>query len=339
MTDVKSAVTDKAFAAGWGLVRALPERSARRMFDLGGDWAARRANRAARRTGVPNQLRRNLSRVLGVSPEVVPDDLIRASMRSYARYWREAFRLPTMDHAALGRTLRVHEVENLHAALAAGRGAVLALPHSGNWDMAGVWLVQTNGRFATVAERLRPESLFERFVDYRESLGFEVFPLTGGEQPPFPQLADRLRHNGVVCLMGERDLAGKGVPVNFFGERTWMPAGAAKLAIETGAALIPVHCWFTVDESGHESWGMKTEAPLDVSGGVGPATQALADRFAANIAEHPADWHMLQPLWESDLSPERLARIAAAQQAVSRGGAATPGGVELPDGAAQDSAP
>ncbi|WP_067673734.1 phosphatidylinositol mannoside acyltransferase [Nocardia miyunensis] len=312
MTDLKSALTDKAYAAGWRLVRALPEGTARRWFDRGGNWAGKRANRAAHRTGTPDQLRRNLARVLDVAPAAVPDELICASQRSYARYWREAFRLPSMDHAAVG-SLHVEQVENLHAALARGRGVVLALPHSGNWDMAGVWLVQNNGTLATVAERLEPESLFERFVAYRESLGFEVFPLTGGEQPPFAQLADRLRHNGVVCLMGERDLTGKGVPVSFFGERTWLPAGAAKLAIETGAALIPVHCWFTTDESGRESWGMKTEAALDVSGGVAATTQALADRFAANIAEHPADWHMLQPLWEADLSEARLARIAAAQ--------------------------
>ncbi len=312
-SDFTSALSDKAYAAGWRLVRALPERTVRRAFDAGADAAARRANRAAR-AGQPNQLRLNLARVLGVRPEQVPDQLIHKSMRSYARYWREAFRLPSMDHAALGSRLSVQQVENLEAALARGKGVILVLPHSGNWDMAGVWLVQNNGRFATVAERLKPESLFERFVAYRESLGFEVFPLTGGEQPPFPQLAQRLRAGGVICLMGERDLTGKGVPVTFFGERTWMPAGAAKLAVETGAALIPVHCWFTEDAAGNEGWGFKTEPALDVSGGVAAATQALADRFAANIAAHPADWHMLQPLWESDLSEARLDRIAAAQR-------------------------
>lgn len=294
------------YAAGWRLVRALPDSTARRLFDWGADRATRK--------GGPDQLRRNLARVTGVAPEQVPDELLRASMRSYARYWREAFRLPSMDHAALGAQLTVDGVQNLEAALAQGRGAVLVLPHSGNWDMAGVWLVQNHGGLATVAERLKPESLFERFVAYRESLGFEVFPLTGGQQPPFVELA-RLHENKAVCLMGERDLTGRGVPVTFFGETTWMPAGAAKLAIETGAALIPVHLWFTVDADGREGWGMKTEAPLDVSGGVAAATQALADRFAANIAEHPADWHMLQPQWENDLSPERRARIAAAQAA------------------------
>ncbi|MFI5776043.1 phosphatidylinositol mannoside acyltransferase [Nocardia sp. NPDC051570] len=324
MTDLKSAMSDKAYAAGWRLVRALPESTARRLFDFGGDRAGRRANTASHRTGAPNQLRRNLARVLGVEPMAVPDDLVRASMRSYARYWREAFRLPTMDHAALASSPLMSPplgVENLEAALERGSGGVCVLPHSGNWDMAGVWLVQHHGTFATVAERLKPESLFERFVAFRESLGFEVFPLTGGEQPPFAQLADRLRQNKIVCLMGERDLTGKGVPVTFFGERTWMPAGAAKLAIETGAALMPVHTWYTEDQQGREGWRMKIEAPLDVSRGVAPATQALADRFAANIAEHPADWHMLQPLWEADLSDARRARIAAAQDRHAEGDA------------------
>ncbi|MET9213807.1 MULTISPECIES: phosphatidylinositol mannoside acyltransferase [unclassified Nocardia] len=301
-------VSDLGYAAGWRVVRSAPEPLVRKVFDLGADRAVK--------NGGPEQLRRNLARVLGVRPDEVPADLMRASIRSYARYWREAFRLPSMDHSTID--YYVDGLEHLDAALERGRGVIFVLPHSGNWDMAGVWLVQHYDTFTTVAERLKPESLFERFVAYRESLGFEVFPLTGGEQPPFGQLADRLRQNRIVCLMGERDLTGKGVPVDFFGERTWMPAGAAKLAIETGAALMPVHGWFTVEADGTENWGLKTEAPLDVSVGVAAATQALADRFAANIAEHPADWHMLQPLWEADLSPERRARIAAAQTGGAR---------------------
>ena len=287
------------YVAGWRVVRALPDGLARRLFDAGADVAARRG-------GGPEQLRRNLARVLGTAPADVPDEMIRASVRSYARYWREAFRLPSMDLAAQASSIdaSVTGKEHLEAALAAGRGAVLALPHSGNWDMAGVWLTQTHGQFTTVAERLRPESLYREFVAYRESLGFEIFPLSGGERPPFPQLRDRLEAGGVVCLLGERDLARHGVPVTFFGEPTRMPAGPARLAIDTGAALLPVHCWFT--ETG---WGFSVEPPVDVSGGVESATQSLADRFAANIAAHPQDWHMLQPLWWDDLSEARRARM------------------------------
>ncbi|MGV0792430.1 phosphatidylinositol mannoside acyltransferase [Mycolicibacterium sp. XJ1819] len=290
-------LADWGYAAGWRLVRAMPEFVARGAFDAGALYAAF--------GGGPEQLRKNLARVTGVSPDRVPDKLIRASLASYARYWREAFRLPTMDHEKLGRQLMVRDYDHVLAALDAGRGAILALPHSGNWDMAGVWLVQNHGRFTTVAERLKPESLYRRFVDYRESLGFEVLPLTGGKRPPYDVLAERLRANGLVCLMADRDLSRNGVQVDFFGEPTRMPAGSAKLAIETGAALLPVHCWFEPDD-----WGFGVYPALDVSSSdVTVITQALADRFADNIAAHPEDWHMLQPQWLADLSAERRARL------------------------------
>jgi phosphatidylinositol dimannoside acyltransferase len=295
-----SRMTDWGYAAGWLTVRAMPELAARNVFGAGALYACR--------NGGPDQLRKNLARVVGVPPKEVLDSLMRASLASYARYWREAFRLPTMDHHALAQQLdkMVLGQEHLDAALASGRGAVMALPHSGNWDMAGVWMSQTRGRFTTVAERLKPESLYRRFIDYRESLGFEVIPLSGGERPPFELLCERLRDNKIVCLMAERDLTRIGVEVNFFGEPTRMPAGSAKLAIQTGAALLPVHCWFTDDSSRVDMY-----PPLDcASGDVGVITQALADVFARNIAEHPADWHMLQPQWLADLSDERRARLA-----------------------------
>jgi KDO2-lipid IV(A) lauroyltransferase len=283
-------------------VRAMPEFAARTAFDTGARYAARH--------GGPEQLRKNLARVIGVRPAAVPDALMRDSLASYARYWREAFRLPMMNHNALARVLNetFRGVDNLDAAIAAGRGVVLALPHSGNWDMAGVWLVQTRDTFTTVAERLKPESLYKRFIDYRESLGFEVLALSGGRRPPFELLCERLRANRVVCLMAERDLTRTGVQVDLFGEPTRMPAGPAKLAIETGAALLPVHCWFEDD-----GWGFSVHEPLDCTNGdVGVITQALADQFATNIAAHPADWHMLQPQWLADLSDARQAWLKEA---------------------------
>ncbi|MGD1206975.1 phosphatidylinositol mannoside acyltransferase [Mycobacterium seoulense] len=291
--------SDWGYAAGWMAVRAMPEFAARTVFGAGARYAAR--------GGGPDQLRKNLARVIGAPPAEVPDALMRASLASYARYWREAFRLPTMDLRKLASQLHesVDGQDNLAAALAAGRGAICALPHSGNWDMAGVWLAQTHGTFTTVAERLNPESLYRRFIAFRERLGFEVLPLSGGERPPFEVLCERLRANRVVCLMAERDLTRTGVQVDFFGEPTRMPAGPAKLAIETGAALLPSHCWFEGDRS--RVW---MQPPLDCSSGdVGAITQALADQFAKNIAAHPEDWHMLQPQWLSDLSEAKQARL------------------------------
>jgi len=283
-------------------VRAVPESVARATFDAGARYAAR--------NGGPDQLRKNLARVIGATPADVPDALMRASLASYARYWREAFRLPTMNLRDVAGQIQdvISGPENLEGALAAGRGAVVALPHSGNWDMAGVWLAQTLGTFTTVAERLKPESLYRRFIRFRESLGFEVLPLSGGDRPPFDVLCERLRDNRVVCLMGDRDLTRSGVEVEFFSEATRMPAGPAKLAIETGAPLFSAHCWFEGD-----GWGISIHPPVDYSSGdVSAVTQALADRFAPNIAAHPEDWHMLQPQWLADLPAGHRARVREA---------------------------
>jgi lauroyl/myristoyl acyltransferase len=292
-------VADLGYAAGWRVVRAMPELVARNAFDAGAIYASR--------NGGPAQLRRNLARVLNVTPDKVPSGLIRASLASYARYWREAFRLPSMNKEKLRERIEPCLLgrEHIRAGLDAGRGVIMPLPHSGNWDMAGVWMVAHFGTFTTVAERLKPESLYQRFIDYRESLGFEMLPLTGGERPPFEVLAERLRDNGIVCLMADRDLTRSGVQVDFFGEPTRMPAGSAKLALETGAVVLATHCYNTRD-----SWVFDVSPALDTSSGdVSTITQAMADRFARGIAAHPEDWHMMQPQWLADLSEERQAKL------------------------------
>src|ERR1017187_2721776 len=127
------------------------------------------------------------------------DALVRDAMRSYARYWLETFRLPKMDRPAVAARVgsQTFGTEHLDAAVQAGRGFILALPHTGNYDVAGLWLIDRYHRpFTTVAERLRPASLFDRFVAYRQSIGMEVLALTGGEQPPTAVLRERLKAGG-----------------------------------------------------------------------------------------------------------------------------------------------
>jgi KDO2-lipid IV(A) lauroyltransferase len=256
------------------------------------------------------QLRTNLARVVPQADDLELDELTRRAMRSYARYWHETFRLPSLDHKDVSGKVAasITGVENLDAALAEGNGAVMALPHSGNWDAAGVWLADYLGGFTTVAERLKPESLYRRFAEYRESLGFEIVPLTG-DSSAMRVLLKRLRENKAVCLVGDRDLTNNGVPVKFFGERTRMPGGPARLAATTGAALIPAGCWFTED-----GWQVRLHPRIRVTQRteVPAATQALADIFAGDIAAHPADWHMLQKFWLTDLEADERVSLEEA---------------------------
>ena len=301
-------VTSTAYAGGWALVRALPEPVAFGLFRAGADLAARRGGSGVAR------LRTNLARVVATLPAAERPDLdglVRDALRSYARYWCEVFRLPVTPTERIVARTRVVGEERMRAAVASGRGMILALTHTGNWDAAGAWLVAQGVPFTTVAERLRPESLYDRFVAFRESLGMEVLPLTGGARPPYDVLVERLEAGGALCLLGDRDLSARGIDVTFFGAATRMPAGPASVALRTGAVLIPVTLSFTAD-----GWGVRFHPEVEHTD-VATMTQGVADAFAEGIAAHPADWHMLQRLWLEDLAADDPRRRAVA------GGAAT----------------
>ena len=294
---LRGRLTDPLFAAGWALVRALPERAAYRLFRLGADLAARRGG-----PGVA-QLERNLRRV------APGQDLTRAALRSYARYWCEVFRLPALPPRRILAGMTLRDGHRLWEALAAPTGTVLALPHSGNWDHAGAWCGLSGAPFTTVAERLRPEVLYERFLAFRRGLGMEVLPLTGGQRPTYDLLVERLAAGGMLCLLADRDLSVRGVDVTFFGDAARLPAGPAALCLQTGATLLPVTLAFAPD-----GWLCTFHEPVAHTD-VPTMTQALADAFAAGIAAHPADWHMLQRLWLADLpadDPRRTARTTGA---------------------------
>ena len=293
MSRLRDRLVDVGYAAGWAVVRALPDPVAHRLFRAGADLATRRGGRGV------DQLRRNLARV------APGQDLTRAAVRSYARYWCEVFRLPVTSQERIVQGMTTVGEQRLRTAVAASTGTILALPHSGNWDQAGAWCGATGVPFTTVAERLQPESLYDRFVAFRESLGMEVLALTGGPRPPYDVLAERLHAGGTLCLLADRDLSARGVDVLFFGERARMPAGPASLALQTGAVLLPVTLAFTRD-----GWLCTFHEPVAHSD-VATMTQAVADAFAVGIAAHPADWHMLQRLWLDDLAADDPRRASA----------------------------
>ena len=297
---MKDELAEAIFAAGWGAVRRMPGPAARGMFKLMADQAWLRHGDSVQ------QLEKNLRRVVPDASTRELRQLSRESMRSYLRYWNEVFRLPDLSPEEIVSTVRPQGVEHMIAAMESGKGAVLTTPHMGNWDHAAAWVTLEHYPFTTVVERLKPEGLYERFLEFRRGLGMEILPLTGGESP-FRVLLDRARAGGMVVLVGDRDLSLTGVPVTFFGEEARMPRGPAALSLATGAPLLPATIWYDGTNT-----GLRINAPivapeeLSKADKISNLTQQMADVFEAGIAEHPADWHMLQPLWVSDLDPRRL---------------------------------
>ncbi|WP_329193723.1 MULTISPECIES: phosphatidylinositol mannoside acyltransferase [unclassified Streptomyces] len=296
MGKAQDRLVDGLYGLGWAAVKKLPEPTAVALGRRIADTAWKRRGKSVLR------LESNLARVV---PDAGPDrlrELSRAGMRSYMRYWMESFRLPAMDARRFSADVEMADEHILREAIASGRGVVVALPHLANWDLAGAWATSHLGiPFTTVAERLKPESLYDRFVAYRESLGMEVLPHSGGAA--FGTLARRLRSGGLVCLVADRDLSASGVEVDFFGATARMPAGPALLAQQTGAALLPVTLHY--GETPRMYGRIHPEVPVPAAGTrtekTAVMTQAVADAFAAGIAAHPEDWHMLQRLWLDDL--------------------------------------
>ena len=247
-----------------------------------------------------HQIERNLRRVYGPSfGGAALQRAVAATFDSYGRYFYELFRLPGTPQAWIDAHVDVRGVAHLDAAIAAGNGAVLALPHLGNWDFAGAWLAGQGHVVTVVAEPVEPAELFAWFIETRRELGMRVIalsPAAGAET-----LA-ALRANEAVCLLCDRDLTGDGVAVDFFGEATTLPAGPATLALRSGAPLIPAGCYFR-PQGRHEIHilpPISTERAGRIRSDVARVTQELAFRFEDLIRAAPEHWHLMQPNWPSD---------------------------------------
>jgi phosphatidylinositol dimannoside acyltransferase len=294
-----------AYRLGWRVGARLPEPAALRAGSAAADQVWRRRGRAVL------QLERNLARAC---PDLDPAGLhalSRDALRSYLRYWVEAFRLPRWTPDDVLQRIVLHDADRLVDAHAEGRGVVAALPHAGNWDLAGAWACAAGMPLTTVAERLRPESLYRDFLAYRASLGMEVLPLTGGEST-FAVLVDRVRAGRFVPLLADRDLSRNGVAVDLLGEPASLPVGPARLAQATGAPLLPITCDYEPpgpDGPPRMHLRMHPHIPYRPrSDGAVAMTADVADAFSAQIRRHPADWHMLAPLFLADLgsTPEAV---------------------------------
>ena len=300
------------FRVGWGLVRRMPEAAAYRLFDVLADMLVRRNGKGVRR------LRANYARV---RPELDPralQRLVQAGMRSYMRYYCEAFRLPDVPLDRLDAVVVTHGDQPVRRLLDSGQAVVVFLAHFGNWDLAGAWSTTYLAPVTTVAERLEPEELFAEFLRFRESLGMTILPLTGGPDP-FPGLRAAAENGALVALVADRDLTSNGVEVDFFGRRARMAKGPAVLSVLTGATLFAAAIHYEPAERGQTSVGgqrvvVRFSEPIDRPQGM-PSTDAVAAMvqqcatfLEGHIGEHTEDWHMLQRVFVEDLDPARTGR-------------------------------
>ena len=283
----------------WKIIRWIPESSAYRLTDRFSDFIYARNGKGV------NRLRSNYQRVRPELDATQLEFLVNAGIRSSMRYWCDTFRFPSWSKERLISTTLCDNENFLRDPIAEKRGCIVALPHAGNWDHAGAYFCATGIPLTTVAEHLKPEKLFRKFLEYRSAIGMEVLDLNSRS---IAVLSQRLRAGKLIALVADRDLSKNGIPVNFFGKGAQMPAGPALLAIQTGADLITAFVKY-------EEVGIRIifEEAIAVpeSGSVqekaAAMTQIMADRFAKHLAVNTVDWHMMQRIW---LDPSESKRNA-----------------------------
>lgn len=316
MSGVRERLVTLAYLVAWRAVRLLPERTAYSASRWVAGWLVRRGGRGVRR------LRDNLSRAVPGTDRAALRELTGRAVESYLRYWVDAFRLPDWDEGRIVGTVRTEGDRAVRDALAQGRGVVGALAHLGNWDHAGAWSHLRLATVTTVAERLRPDPLFRRFLRYRSDLGIEILahphrgeqPAGAGPSEAGPTVTEvleqRLRAGGFVPLLSDRDLSGRGVVVDLLGEPARVASGPAVLAGRTGSLLLAIGIVYERAPGSPSGWGTVIrflepfEVPDDSPEQVAVAMQRVADGLTGEVRRDPADWHMLQSVFVADVGRE-----------------------------------
>ena len=273
----------------WKFIGILPEKIAYALASFVADYAFKKNGKGVKR------LRSNYKRVKPEISDVELNHLTKLGMRSYLRYWFDTFRLNKWSKNRIIETTYVIRENLLRDPIALKKGCIVALPHAGNWDHAAAYFCTTGITLTAVVEKLKPEAIFKKFLDYRSSIGIE--PISHKEKT-IPILLERLRSGKLVALVADRDMSRSGVEVEFLGGVAKMPSGPAILAIESGAPLLTAYIRYL--DKGIEITFDET-IKLPVSGTkeeqIKIVTQSIANNFAKRIKDSPVDWHMLQRIW------------------------------------------
>ena len=289
MSGIKDAISAQLYLSGWRIVQVLPEKSAYRLFEKLGKIFYSRNGKAVKR------FRSNLQVVMPSANSNELEEVVIRGISSYFRYWCDTFRFPGWSKQRIIDSVKATNENLLKDPVAAGTGVIVALPHSGNWDHAGAYFCAQGIPLVSVAERVKPEKLFQKFLTYRRAIGMEILAL---DSNTLPTLSNRLNAGKLIALVADRDFSKNGVEVDFFGKKAKMPIGPALLSLRTGAPLITAQVSYNPKGIQIDFLGPLTpRIQGSLQDQAKDLVQQCADNFALGISKKPEDWHMLQRIW------------------------------------------
>jgi lauroyl/myristoyl acyltransferase len=274
-----------AYHAGARILRALPP-GLRHAAAVPGGAAWFWLSAAQRRAALDNY-----AAVLGrdrSDPEV--SRVARRAFQNYGRMLMDFLVMGSLTREELLKRVTVDGLDQIDAALAKGRGVIMAVPHMGSWDMAGSYAGVLGYSISAVTERF-PGSLNDAVVRTRQRYGLDVIALG---RSAVRAITRALEANAVVALLCDLE-QGPGVTVRFFGRRAIVPGGPAAFALKTGAALIPA-CQYATAPGRHH---IHLDPPLAWPAGETKEglMQRVVSRFEDFIKERPDQWYAFRPMF------------------------------------------
>lgn len=246
----------------------------------------------------------NYRRVLPAATASERRAVARRSLVNYCRYLVDFARFPALAPDELVAAVSGEaSFRALDGALATGRGAVIVCMHFGNWDLGAGAAAARGYRLAVVAETFADSRLDDLVAGARRRLGMEVIKLESAGRSLFRAL----RGGGLLALLIDRPVPGKGVKVEFFGEDVEVPEGPARLALRTGARVVAT-AFPRVDAGRPEVLTLTEfiEPPSNVEGWTTESlTRAIMAAHEGFIRAYPDQWYMFREMWPAKRSPGR----------------------------------
>jgi KDO2-lipid IV(A) lauroyltransferase len=237
----------------------------------------------------------NLRRVLGPGePEHEVQQRSRAIFRNYAHYMIDLLWLPDASVEERERAVTILGWDHIPAALERGRGLLLVTGHLGNWDLPAAVMAGRGIPTNVIVETLEPPAWNERVQAIRERAGLRAIPMETGVR----EIYAALRRNEVVAVVFDRPLTEGGVEVEFFGERTRVPEGVARIALRTGASIIGA-----VGIRRGNRFLAQVAPPVEYAStgdrerDAAAITQQIMDWFEGHVRQYPDQWYMFRSFW------------------------------------------
>lgn len=250
------------------------------------------------RAGARRAVIANMRRVMGPeAPERAVRREAREVFRNATRYYADLFHIRHMDgEKFFHERLELEGLEHLIAARDSGRGVIVVSAHFGNPEIAVQGMASEGFTFFALTEPLQPQALSDFTQWLRSGHGHEYRTLSFGATK---EMIRRLKRGGLVAILLDRDVAGTGVPVQFFGAETRMPLGAVDIALRTGAHLIPAWAWRI---PGYR-FQVEIEPPMELvrtgsfDEDVRTNARRLLELFERRLRTDPGQWAVLEPIW------------------------------------------